>query len=156
MKLSEAILLGRHTIENPRAIDVEACAIPMALNAIGKSFKMDESESFPERPFYRAVAEEWPWLANNPICCPWCSVQLGGEDLSGTAIIFHPFDKHVMFGEITLEQMCDWIATIEPAEITAQEPHDPDGEEDETESDEQPIGDYENSLNIHGQHGYSR
>ncbi len=41
-------------------------------------------------------------------------------------------------------------------ERRAQQPHDPDGEEDETDSDEQPIGDYENGLAQFGQHGYSR
>ena len=115
LPLSVAILLGRHTIEHPNACDIEACAIPMALNAVGISSAGEDVFDRLITP-YHTLTDYWPWLCGKQIECPWCHTDIGGGAIMGAAVVFHPFDHHVSNGEITLEQMCDWIRSIEPAE----------------------------------------
>lgn len=121
MRLSIGIMMGRHTIENPVGGILDACAIPMALNSVGRKLlgapdrgiTIFEAELYPGND-YSQIVEEWPWLIGFKTQCKWCD---DGCILYGTQIIFHPFDTHVMRnGTITLEQMCDWIHSIEPAE----------------------------------------
>ena len=117
MRLSEAIMLGRHTIQSPECGNINACAIPMALNSVGRDLLYCEDGNLP----YATITEQWPWLeeiADNGggVKCPCCPSVLGYSE-----IVWHPFDCHVMgnfpnYPRLTLEQMCDWIRSIEPAE----------------------------------------
>lgn len=125
MRLSTAILLGRHTIEKCVAGEIGACAIPMALNSVGRKpfgaphgdplekTTLQQLERLPNNDYHQLI-EEWQWLMFSHPDCPVCNVPL-----NGTQIVFHVFDYHVMAGfngTITIEQMCDWLRTIEPAE----------------------------------------
>lgn len=120
MRLSEAIFMGRHTIDRPLAGCIDACAIPMALNAAG--VKMDIEATDGIFRCYAALAEEWPWLnkmsgTHCPFCKPYCHEFGSGSAIRG--IVPHVFDNHVCTKQITLEQMCDWLRTIEPDEPAA-------------------------------------
>lgn len=116
MNLSLAMMLGRPTVSVSEPANIDACAIPMALNAVGRkpegmgrNFGMlCQIERQPGNSYYQLL-KEWPWLLNE-LACPWCN----GGPLFGSQIVFHPFDQHVSKGQITFEQMCDWIKTIEP------------------------------------------
>src|SRR5258705_6677476 len=109
MKLSEAMALGRVLLK-PKAMfltdgEGSGCALGMALTAIGVKIECPCSIDEPEG--------EWPWLRK--FCdCP-CSC---GLPLSYTAAITHIFDDHVMKSSLepwTLDQLIDWIKSVEPA-----------------------------------------
>jgi hypothetical protein len=121
MQLSTAIFMGRHTIERPIPGCIDACAIPMALNSIG--VKMDFSSSETVWMCYRAMGEHWPWLnkmeGNSfPFCESGGFNTHFGAGSSVCGLVPHVFDFHVSEGQITLEQMCDFIRSIEPPEDT--------------------------------------
>src|SRR6266404_2334097 len=110
MKLSEAMALGRVLLK-PKAkflIDGEGsgCALGMALTAIGVKI---EKPCFIEEP-----EKQWPWLkksCNYPCSC--------GLHSFYTEAIAHVFDFHVMSkwsSPWTLDQLIDWIKSVEPAE----------------------------------------
>jgi hypothetical protein len=50
----------------------------------------------------------YSWL-DKTFECPWC-----GEKLTGTTVVHHPFDAHVMTGQTSIDSLCSWIASIEP------------------------------------------
>lgn len=110
LKLSEAIRLGSLLIQEPKESDTNSCAVGMALRAIGDNrvFSQDQSSDDLHIP-YRAVVKTWPWLDQKSTYCPWCDCHV-----FSSGCIWHPFDSHVMRGEMTIEQLADWIATIEP------------------------------------------
>lgn len=116
MRLSDAIRLGSLLVPEPQAGDINACAITMACKASGGVNNL-----------YIHLAEQWPWLGTTLVPCP-CGVEhvimYNGhswtiDDLTGSAIIFAPFDAHVM-GDctMTIDQLADWIRSIEPNEPT--------------------------------------
>lgn len=119
MRLSEAIMLGRFTIDSPVQGDVSACAIAMALNAVGRY--RDDSIVDWVSPRYQAMGELWPWLDDmkgKP--CPFNTKHglLGTSEMC-SGLVPHLFDYHVSLGTMTLEEMCDYIRSIEPAEAEA-------------------------------------
>lgn len=103
MRLSEAILLGRVTV-TPRSGQLASCALGMAANARG----IDAD--------YQKINREWPWLAKR-LVLP-CECFCAGE---GMLQIAHLFDSHVMSPyakpTLTLEQLVDWVRSVEPAEV---------------------------------------
>jgi hypothetical protein len=123
--LSEAILLGRMEMEYPlRAGNTKHCAIGMALLANGFSVLGNVIPSeIPCHPLSITYGTDsqrdvhmllalYPWLIRIHVHCPFghgCN-----EELCEESIVYHPFDRHVMKGHITLDQMCDWLATMEP------------------------------------------
>ena len=147
MQLSEALRLGSLLIANPRAGDIDRCGIAMALHAHGAvpdptdalyphntegsdNDCLDEEtgsdSTLPVRPT-EATSENWlhalrchetltqiySWL-DKSFPCPWC-----GEELLGTRLVYHPFDRHVMASgtgavQISIEELSSWIASIEP------------------------------------------
>jgi hypothetical protein len=146
LQLSDAIRLGSFVMAYPRAGDIDRCAITMALHAHGavpdptnvsepNEFCLEEgddqavnTEPLPVRPseaysanffhalrFHEALTDIYSWL-DKIFACPWCGE--GGRILQGTQVVYHPFDDHVMTGEITLDAFCSWIALIEPAPET--------------------------------------
>jgi hypothetical protein len=128
---------------DPRAGDIDHCAITMALNAHGAvpdprdalyphknaECSGDEGDAegeggsaMPVRPeetvsanwfqalrSHEALAQIYSWI-DKGFPCRWC-----GKELRGTAIVYHPFDEHVMRGGVTIDELCSWIASIEPA-----------------------------------------
>lgn len=113
MKLSDAIRLGSLLVAEPQAGDIDACAVTMAVLATGGCQS--------DKTYYTDLNEQWPWLAQTIIDCPCenkhrMTLRSDGK-LHGSAIVFIPFDEHVMGDKsMTIEQLADWIASIEPEE----------------------------------------
>lgn len=103
MRLSEAIILGSATCKlEPRNID--SCALGSALNAMGIPPQAVPADV----PVYRylELRRLWPWLSEE-----------GGLEapLTSTAWkIFRLFDCDVCDGTMTLDQLADYVCSIEP------------------------------------------
>lgn len=111
MRLSDAIALGRVTVTKLVASWLDGCALGMAANAVGC-----------ERN-YIDINKVWPWLYNGgDFQCPKCH-RLPD---CGMNTIAHFFDTHVMNSKnATIEELCDWVRSIEPAEpieVSAEQP----------------------------------
>jgi len=112
IQLSEAISMGSMIVPRPWSVDVERCAIGMALTANGiKPVRCDP------------ILLLYSWL-EKIFTCPWCeNPNPGGASflfnvpefvLLSMFVVAHPFAAHVLTGQITLDQLCRWIASIEP------------------------------------------
>jgi hypothetical protein len=122
MKLSEAIRLGSLLVPNPEEGWLGGCAITMALKAVSR---------FDMATAYEILPDEWPWLKSvRPLSikcpCPPCPVLLpvyligeGGFRDPYSSLLFHAFDVHVCEGEMSIEQLADFIASIEPPDSSA-------------------------------------
>jgi len=111
MRLSEAIMLGRHLVEKQMCGLLPNCAMGMALRASGWT-----DLTFDSMYGYELV-KLWPWL-NNPMpqILP-CDHLIAGIKNQMTYAIMHLFDGHVCVREDwTLEQLVDWVRSVEPAE----------------------------------------
>jgi hypothetical protein len=116
--LSEAIRIGSLLVPRPTH-EIENCAIGMALKAIG-ALPLDTED---QRSYYgdrfnqwhtlahpiEVLKEVYPWLREGVRHCPCCF-----HALDGACTVYHLFDEHVMCGEITIDTLCDWIASVEP------------------------------------------
>src|SRR4051794_25865946 len=91
MRLSEAIRLGSLAIQNPRAANVETCAIGMACVAVGV-----------ER-HYDTLTRVYPWI----------DMREADKKSKYITRIWATFDDRVMDGLMTLEQLCDRIKSWE-------------------------------------------
>jgi len=122
MRLSEAIMLGRHLVEKPKAYEIKSCALGMALRASGYG---DESDFANGLPYVRAI-EQWRWLDAAcpevlPCGCRNYVYMVGGymyKTDSYLKVLMHLFDFHVMSGccgysPWTLEQLVDWARSVE-------------------------------------------
>jgi hypothetical protein len=114
MRLATAIRMGSLATEIPVRGDVETCAIGMACRAVGKWQPRSVKATLPYideevAMNYATLLAQWPWLNNVRVGCRFC-----GESLSREYTVFHLFDWHVVDGEITIEQMCDFIDSIDP------------------------------------------
>lgn len=142
LQLSESIRLGSLMVSDPTAGDITRCGIAMALHANG-AVPVPEDELYPLPPCpydldaeeearaeaellltrpaeaaskhwlaalrsHLALSQIYSWL-DKIFPCQWCE-----RSLQGTQVVYHPFDDHVMRGEITLDALCSWIASIEP------------------------------------------
>lgn len=120
MKLSEAVRLGSLLVPEPQAGNVQACAITMAALATG--FKMAEHPLHGD--WYGYIAQRWPWTITAKAACPCGKLHLPARSnsdglLHGSEVIWGPFDEHVAIAsshQMTIEQLADWIASIEPEE----------------------------------------
>jgi hypothetical protein len=111
MRLSEAILLGRHLIANPAASDLSRCALGMALGATGYQVCGGDDGRGSDGE-YALVTTRWDWLQTFNVECPLC-----GQRNYSYSSVTHMFDLHVITeGAWTLEQLCDWVRSIEPNE----------------------------------------
>jgi hypothetical protein len=122
MKLSTAIALGRHLIQEPSGWTYRKCAIGMGLAAIGEHFhEMTFRRDWLKLIGYfvktgppdRAI-QEWPWLENR------VKTMDGKGYISALSAIGLAFFD-VTGGLITLDQLIVWVASIEPAEEVCQE-----------------------------------
>jgi len=116
MRLSEQILLGSMTLvpvayKRHSGDQIQGCALGMAETASGISDYGAE--------------HRWPWLNGNTACPCGCKTykQRGGKIFIACPIesyaqaIAHIFNEHVMEDKTwTLEQLVDWIRSVEPAE----------------------------------------
>lgn len=110
MRLSDAVAMGR-TLRKPAPGDLgnseEGCAMGMALAACGK------------RPMYGYIEILWPWATdqNDFRKCPVCNERYRNV----SHMVQHCFDSHVWTREMTLDQLIDWVRSVEPAESEAAE-----------------------------------
>lgn len=98
MRLSEAIMLGSTTCKMV-AGDWNSCALGCAGNAVGieqgdANYKMSDG-----RRRWHHIDDAWPWLSKEPILS-WD--------------IWLMFDNEVCEGKKTLEQLADFVRSIEP------------------------------------------
>ena len=105
-KLSEAIMLGSATCKMV-AGDINSCAYGAALNAMGveKAPVENDMDWFIDgQSRMEAIKQLWPWTyGNSPISI---------SPLAQT--IWQKFDDEVCGGKMTLEQLVDYVRTIEP------------------------------------------
>ena len=132
MLLSIAIATGRFMVNPKDNVLVthredEGCALGMAglaaglsawdmrtpeFSFCGKKFKAEEN--------YEVIEELWPWLCKQaPTTFP-CGCQYPTDEYVKDDVIIHLFDLHV-FGEKdwTLDQLIDWVRSVEPQETEA-------------------------------------
>lgn len=119
--LSQAIRLGSLLVQNPGVGVDSGCAIRMAVMATGdvEPDSIARSGYLFGLPVYDALLDRWPWLNCARRLCPKCD-----RKLIGSEIIYHVFDIHVMARRMTIDQLADWVATIEPKEINNGEPRE--------------------------------
>ena len=91
MRLSQAMMLGS-TVVKLRTGDLRYCAYGAALRSEGA------------RPAYSEVIRLWPWTqhGNDNYLC-----ELGVS-------VYQKFDLNVCNGEMTFEQLVDYVRSIEP------------------------------------------
>jgi hypothetical protein len=107
MRLSDAIATGRVLIKDLKPATLKGCVIGMACMGVGTEalLKAVQIESYYEIYHY------WPWLRNATLS----PVDDGVHD--GMEVIYSIFDFHVMRkGDWTLDQLIDWVRSIEPDE----------------------------------------
>lgn len=95
MRLSDAIALGQHLIkwdDEVTLLDGRGCACGMALAALGQ-----------ERGSPRLFYERFPWAAKHDL---W------------TEITNRFFKVHA--GEVSLDELIDWVRSVEPAETESE------------------------------------
>jgi len=114
MRLSDAIATGRVIVMPARQMygnGVRGCALGMAAKAAGLSFTV------PGHPISELISKEWPWMAM-PRYLPPCDCRPDRRpDSDAHSLITHIFDAHVYhFGDWTLDQLIDWVRSVEPAE----------------------------------------
>lgn len=105
MKLSVAVRLGSLLVPKPESGNIEACAITMACLAVGVTERGLD--------MYGEISQKWPWINSARAICPAC-----GDVMYDISILYHPFDWHVTakrHGEMSIERLADFIASIEPS-----------------------------------------
>ncbi len=101
LSLSDAVRLGSLMMPNPGAGETMSCAVGMALLAHGV-------EPGGAKDYDRLMGI-YPWLRRRARhSCLWCGVAL-----RFTGLLAHPFDRHVMTRQITIDALCEWIAAVE-------------------------------------------
>jgi hypothetical protein len=125
MYLSEAILLGS-TLDKLEPYDINHCALGMAGNTMGvpKAIKF-LSQEVPIEGILASQNERigniikiWPWLRCMDKCPEFMNMTLVPWNLSEKytygKIIMAMFDYNVCKGEILLEQLIDYVRSVEP------------------------------------------
>jgi hypothetical protein len=110
MRLSTAILLGAISMDKLLPGSGGHCALNAGLKAVGST-----------NTHWSDAAEIWPWLVDRkgyPLPCRH-------TEATGLWAVAHLFDRHVMgrcHAEhgMTLEQLCDWVRSVEPEEAPEQ------------------------------------
>jgi hypothetical protein len=67
------------------------------------------NEVSPQTWTYERLLQLYRWL-DKIFPCPWCDESLQREN-----VLVHPFDRHVRHGQHTVEELIDWIVSVEPA-----------------------------------------
>jgi hypothetical protein len=128
MKLSEAMMLGSTTCKM-EAGNWDSCALGCAGNAVGiEQTKYPVNSLLPDgvTPPWKAIYNQWPWLEQNrEDSSPVNYVMPNGtfetrinylncEFLPAATHIYNRFDSMVCKGLMTLEQLVDYVRSIEP------------------------------------------
>lgn len=111
LRLAESIRLGSLLIANPEGGRADRCAIGMSNAANGCLHKMlHYGDGAGEMINARALSDNYPWLLEVTTTCACGTVCTGSRN------IIHRFDLHVMGHnhDMTLEQLCDFIDSIDP------------------------------------------
>ena len=117
MRLSDAIALGRVLVEKPNHFNYCGCALGMGLSSTGNEpcladVETDHGRSQASKLWFDAQLKEWPWLGD--FMLP--PENLGyGWPMKVYAIISYLFTNS-QHGEGTLDQLIDWVRSVEPAE----------------------------------------
>lgn len=98
MKLSEAMLLGSVTCKMEPG-NLDSCALGCAGNAVG----IPSVEQIGFKPRWIAISERWPWIRDEV-----------EPRYTYRAAIWGAFDGPVCNGRMTLEQLVDYVRSIEP------------------------------------------
>jgi hypothetical protein len=112
MLLSEAIRLGSFLVGKPKSGDLRTCGMAMANLATNGYLAEDERDTNAWFAFQR----QFPWMDDVNIAsatCPKCLHSVRFQE-----IVWHPFDRHVCKGEMTIEELADFVSTIEPKETS--------------------------------------
>src|ERR1700679_2685819 len=111
MKLSTAFMLGTTTCKlEPK--DINSCAFGCALNAMGVAKVLDGKKDVFAIERYIRLVELWPWLSTFH-CCGLGAMREAVPSRAGAAIYVKSDDK-VCAGKMTLEQLHDYITSVEP------------------------------------------
>lgn len=110
MKLSEAMMLGSVTCKMERG-NWEACGLGCAGNALGIAAG-DGSNSF-GNPRVQAIFQQWPWLRPASVFGNACLETESLPYFGGK--IARLFDEEVATGKMSLEQLVDYVRSIEPS-----------------------------------------
>lgn len=123
MRLSDAIALGRTLIGSVKGRLFEkhgdgnlfGCALGMGVAAVGRQ------EQAMERDQHEEVLSIWPWLEISDLVpkCD-CSEKMPHYRVNGFGLIAHMFDHHVGV-DMTMEQLIDYVRSVEPNEPTIEE-----------------------------------
>jgi len=123
MRLSDAIALGCSVIEKTDPGSYCGCALAMALIAAGREPMKAEFGSglwgkFANDNWEQAAWTEWPWILEEFDEPDWWENRLGvntGEQII-SSMFFDVHDK-----SMSLEQLIDWVRSVEPSEETSTE-----------------------------------
>jgi hypothetical protein len=116
MLLSDAIALGQYLIEEPDASTFCRCAIGMGLAAIGQQFHVGSADMYTGHALARAE-REWPWLKTQLVWSRWV-----GKEVPAEVAISHAFYAvECGCGYYTLDELIEWVRSIEPPESTGVE-----------------------------------
>ena len=121
MRLSDAIALGRMILRPLGGTFNDGkgggCALGMAYMAAGLD---------PYKELFSAMQCEpgWKWIENTLFVLP-CGCT-GYNKLYALSTIVHLFDIHVMhLGDWTLDQLIDWVRSVEPPEAITDTKEEP-------------------------------
>lgn len=125
MKLSDAIRLGAMLGPQLRGgmylpSSGGSCALGAAILAIGKMDDVRRTQQLPNQGglrFRDITPASWRWIQADRTC-PECHA---GSPTSTYKLIAHLNDSHWW----TREQIADWVATIEPADVLVAVPSPP-------------------------------
>lgn len=104
MRLSEAMMLGG--IANTIDCDCwDGCLLGVSVKALGAN----------QNKFNREAQTRWPWIedkfAEPKIMADWY-----GDGHETASVILSNLAVMVVAGRVTLEQVVDWVRSVEPAE----------------------------------------
>lgn len=102
MKLSEAMMLGSVTCKM-EPMDINSCAYGCALNALGVPEEETRLQGGEIVFRYEKVRRIWPWTTDDGF-----SMSRLGQS------VYEKFDLEVCTGEMSLEQLVDYVRSIEP------------------------------------------
>jgi hypothetical protein len=99
MRLSEAILSGACTISMEQG-DIDSCALGGAANAVG----VPSCKEIGVSGRYKRILDVWPWLDARIDSGPTYMLEITLK-----------FDTDVCTGNMTMEQLVNYVRSVEPA-----------------------------------------
>jgi hypothetical protein len=106
LPLGDALRLGSAVVAPPHSMEIERCGIGMVYQAHGIRGVRSTDCGTINLIYHGIIDKAWP--------CPWCEerAEIQGWGLAGVAVIQHPFGKHYLTGQISLEQLAEWLDFI--------------------------------------------